>query len=151
MRLSLGPSVGLLAYVCADREGVTMSSTYSEDEFELTAGSLSVVSSDTGPNTRESHEEEEEEGGGDQQGADEREGASPKLAVVLPKEGVDADDNAGVSEAGYSSFEDDEVSLPLISPSFTVGERDGRTTKQVCVHVLLAGVNPIFCLVHLCM
>eukprot|EP00752_Nemacystus_decipiens_P006514 g5866.t1 len=107
-----------------------MSSTYSDDEFELTAGSLSaaVSADDSGPNTQGSHHDEE---GDDQGAADEtQEGASSKLTVVLPKESVGADGNADVSDAGYSSFEDDDSSLPLISPSFTVGERDGRTTKQ---------------------
>lgn len=108
-----------------------MSSTYSEDEFELTAGSLSAVSSNTaGPNTRESYD-------------DEREDATSRLTVVLPKESVgDDDDNVDVSEAGYSSFEDDDAaSLPATSPSFTVGERDGRTSKQVLCMFLLAGVG----------
>lgn len=111
-----------------------MSSTYSEDEFELTAGSSSAIWSETGPNTRDSHDEE-----GDL-GTEERGGASPRLTVVLPKESVDADDNnVDASEAGYSSFEDDEASLPLLSPSFTVRERDGRTTKQVHVPACRCG------------
>lgn len=103
-----------------------MSSTYSEDEFELTAASMSAVSSDTGPTTRDNDVEVD-------QGFDEREDASSKLVVVLPGESIGADENADASEAGYSSFDDDEESLPRISPSFTVvvGERDGRTTKQV--------------------
>lgn len=122
-----------MLYLRLERKGTAMSSDYSEDEFELTAGSLSLsaVSSDAaGPNTRET--QDDQEGG---EGTDEREeqGVSPRLTVVLPKESLDAGDDAGVSEAGYSSFEDDDGSSPLISPSFTVGERDGRTTKQVHV------------------
>eukprot|EP00903_Cladosiphon_okamuranus_P008728 g8360.t1 len=111
-----------------------MSSSYSEDEFEQTAGSLSLsaVSSEAAaPNTRQTPDDEE----GGQRTVEGKEGTTPRMTVVLPKESVDADhddDGAGVSEPGYSSFEDedDEPSSPLISPSFTVGERDSRTTKQ---------------------
>lgn len=118
-----------------------MSSTYSEDGFELTAGSLSAVSSDTDLNAKESYDDEEVLV---DQGTDEREGGISKLTVVLPQGNVGADGGADVSEAGYSSFEDDEASsLPLISPSFTVSarERDGRTTKQVQHSFLPAGVG----------
>lgn len=132
-RLPPGQSIGLLVYACIERKGILMSSTYSEDGFELTAASLSAVSSDTGQNTRGSHDAEED------QGTDEREEASSKLKVVLPKENAGADDSADASEAGYSSFDDDEAPLPLISPSFTVGQRDGRTTKQVHVPACRCG------------
>ena len=125
-----------------------MSSNYSEDGFELTAESLSAVSSETGPNTRESHDDDDgdEEGGEERDhGADEREVVTPKLTVVLPKESFDADGSAAdASDAGYSSFEDDEASLPLISPSFTVGERDGRTNKQVHIPACRCGRNKSF-------
>lgn len=112
------------------------STTYSDDEFELSLSGVSSVfgvgdNDNTGPNTRESHEEEEEE---EEQGAGEREviRMEPTTAVVPNENGDHASDHgADVSEAGYSSF-GEEAPLPVISPSFTgVGERDGRTTKQV--------------------
>lgn len=143
-------------------ESCAASTAYSEDEFELSLSGTSSVfgvgdggggddddgNDDTRPSTREGHKEEAEEGWeeegqedeGEQQGANERGGAlvEPVTAVVVVSNENEGDDpcdhgaTTDVSETAYSSLE--EASLPLISPSLTgVGERDGRTTKQVCV------------------
>lgn len=120
------------------------STTYSEDEFELSLSGVSSVfgvgggDDDTGPNTRGSHEENEEEEeeqlGADEGGSVPMEPTAAVVALVVSKEkiGGDASDDDATTNGEYSSCED--APLPLISPSFTgVGERDGRTTKQVCV------------------
>lgn len=108
-------------------------SSYSEDEFELSLSAVSSVGdgdTDTGPDTREAYKED------DSNGTVGNEEIGFKPTVVLSNEkggaaGEAGDDGGDVSDAGYSSFNDGEEPLPLISPSFTVGERDGRTNKQV--------------------
>ncbi|CAM9331854.1 unnamed protein product [Pylaiella littoralis] len=113
------------------------STTYSEDEFELSLSGVSsmfgVGNDDDGTRqntTIESHEEENGAQGGDTTGGAPME---PMTAVVVSNEKDDAssDDCAANASDAYSSFE--EPSLPLLSLSLTgVGERDGRTSKQVC-------------------
>jgi len=107
-------------------------SSYSEDEFDLSLSAAVSSSSvgDTGPDTKDIQEEDGSSatcGRGDA-------GFEPRV-LLLPNDGGNAgeagEDGADASDAGYSSFNDGEESLPLISPSFTVGERDGRTNKQV--------------------
>lgn len=129
------------------------SSTYSEDNFELSfSGSSSVfgIADETRLDARESHE------GGQQhqqqqrvenhkhehfvEAAGERDSGcdEPKLVVSNQRDAADDDeDHADGSEAGYSSFGapsesfEEEPSLPIMSPLFKTRERDGRSTKQV--------------------
>ncbi len=107
--------------------------SYSEDEFERSLSGVSSVGdrdTDTGPDTIDTHDEE---GSSEARGREDA-GFQPTV-VLLPNDNDDAgeagEDGADASDAGYSSFNDGEESLPLISPSFTLGERDGRTNKQV--------------------